>query len=126
MIQLSILTASDAVYKAAKTYANGDVKGNGIAAVEDADEDDIEAGPALPPDEEEENIDDEEGRFFGGGITNDTADVLNFIDERDKGNDAVRYIFPASSVLHSLRHGTQHSPSNNGGSTCIKKSTYSL
>ncbi|KAL8957225.1 MAG: hypothetical protein Q9193_005448 [Seirophora villosa] len=86
--KLEISQDPNAVYKAAKTYANGDVKGNGIAAVEDADEDDIEAGPALPPDEEEENIDDEEGRFFGGGITNDTADVLNFIDERDKGNDA--------------------------------------
>lgn len=49
----------------------------------------MEAGPALPPDESEETIDDEEGRFFGGGITSDTADVLNFIDERDQGDDGV-------------------------------------
>lgn len=95
MLQLLRLTTSDAVYKATKTTVNGDVKSNGIAAVEDADDDDIEAGPALPPDQEEENIDDEEGRFFGGGITNDTADVLNFINERDKGEDAVRYNFHA-------------------------------
>ncbi|KAI4289191.1 MAG: hypothetical protein L6R35_001545 [Caloplaca aegaea] len=80
--------SQDPIYKATKTTVNGDVKSNGIAAVEDADDDDIEAGPALPPDQEEENIDDEEGRFFGGGITNDTADVLNFINERDKGEDA--------------------------------------
>ncbi|KAI4171973.1 MAG: hypothetical protein LQ343_003882 [Gyalolechia ehrenbergii] len=81
----------DAVYKAAKITANGDVKRNGNSRVEDADgdEDDMEAGPALPSDEVEETIDDEEGRFFGGGITSDTADALNFIDERDKGDDAV-------------------------------------
>ncbi|KAL8722221.1 MAG: hypothetical protein Q9225_001266 [Loekoesia sp. 1 TL-2023] len=77
------------VYKSTKITANGDVKSNGRATVEDAeDDDDVEAGPELPPDEAEETIDDEEGRFFGGGITNDTADVLNFIDERDKDGDA--------------------------------------
>jgi beta-catenin-like protein 1 len=52
--------------------------------VEDEEDDDGVAGPELPPDFEEEVVDDEEGRFFGGGITNDTAEVLNFIDERDK------------------------------------------
>ena len=47
--------------------------------------DDIEAGPApLPEDGEEEGPDDdEEGRFFGGGITANTKDVLDFIDSRD-------------------------------------------
>lgn len=42
------------------------------------------AGPEMPPEEEGSLPDDEEGRFFGGGITSDTADVLDFIDERDK------------------------------------------
>ena len=46
--------------------------------------DDGVAGPELPPDFEEEVLDDEEGRFFGGGITTNTAEVLDFIDERDK------------------------------------------
>ena len=32
---------------------------------------------------EDEGEADEEGRFFGGGITTDTAEVLDFIDERD-------------------------------------------
>lgn len=50
----------------------------------------MEAGPALPPDEPDEIIDDEEGRFFGGGITSDTADVLDFIDKQDEGHDEVR------------------------------------
>ena len=58
------------------------MKSNGRATVEDDNVDDLEAGPELPPDED--GPEDEEGRFFGGGITTDTADVLNFIDERDK------------------------------------------
>jgi len=36
---------------------------------------------------EEDVPDDEEGRFFGGGIDNDTAEVLDFIDRRE-GEDA--------------------------------------
>ena len=78
------------MYKAAKVTANGDVKTNGKATVEDEqDEDeDVAAGPELPPDEEEDAI-DEEGRFFGGGINHDTADVLDFIDERDKDDAMV-------------------------------------
>ena len=52
--------------------------------MEDEEDDDGVAGPELPPDFEEEVADDEDGRFFGGGITNDTAEVLDFIDERDK------------------------------------------
>ena len=54
------------------------------------DDDDTEAGPALPPDEADEDPNDEEGRFFGGGITTHTADILDFIDERDQDDEAVR------------------------------------
>ncbi|KAL8743532.1 MAG: hypothetical protein Q9190_004129 [Brigantiaea leucoxantha] len=88
--QIYQTTSEKAVYKAAKVTANGDVKTNGKATVEDEqDEDeDVAAGPELPPDEEEDAI-DEEGRFFGGGINHDTADVLDFIDERDK-DDAMK------------------------------------
>lgn len=70
---------------------NGDVKSNGRATVEDETEDDDYAGPA-PPSEDDEGVpeDDEDGRFFGGGITRDTADVLDFIDERDLEETAVR------------------------------------
>lgn len=69
--------------------ANGDAKTNGRKAmIEDQeDQDDILAGPDMPPEDAEEP-DDAEGRFFGGGITSDTKDVLDFIDERDK-NDLV-------------------------------------
>ena len=50
-------------------------------------EEDMEAGPEMPPDEGEAGPDDEEGRFFGGGITSNTADVLDFVDQRD--NDEI-------------------------------------
>ena len=63
---------------------NGDVTSNGRVKVEDEVDNDGVAGPELPPDFEEEVADDEEGRFFGGGITTDTAEVLDFIDDRDK------------------------------------------
>ncbi|CAD6571558.1 MAG: hypothetical protein ASARMPREDX12_008335 [Alectoria sarmentosa] len=78
---------ADTVYKATKISANGDVKTNGRATAEDEveDDDDVAAGPELPPDEEEQlpDDDDDEGRFFGGGLTKDTADVMDFIDEQD-------------------------------------------
>jgi beta-catenin-like protein 1 len=69
-------------YKSAKLSANGSPNGrtNG-ATVEDDEDDDIEAGPELPPDDEDE---DEEGRFFGGGVTRDTVQALNYIDEQDE------------------------------------------
>jgi beta-catenin-like protein 1 len=69
------------VYKAAKLAANGSSRN---AAVEE-EEEDIEAGPALPPEDDE--VDDEEGRFFGGGVSKDTADVLDFLDEQDVADD---------------------------------------
>ena len=74
------------MYKATKISANGDVKTSARASVEDeGDDDDVAAGPELPPDEEEgQPDDDEEGRFFGGGLTRDTVDVMDFIDEQDK------------------------------------------
>jgi len=75
----------DKIYKATKLSLNGDVKSNGKATVEDDDGDeDMEAGPEMPPEEEEVGPEDDEGRFFGGGITRNTTAVLDFIDERDK------------------------------------------
>jgi beta-catenin-like protein 1 len=41
----------------------------------------MEAGPSLPPDDDEG--DDEEGRFFGGGVTGETAQALDYLDEQD-------------------------------------------
>ena len=83
------------MYKATKVRANGDVKTNGRATVDDDNEDDdIEAGPSMPLDEEDAGPEDEEGRFFGGGITSNTRDVLDFMDEQDKDELVRRAPYP--------------------------------
>ncbi|KAH0370532.1 DUF1716-domain-containing protein, partial [Aureobasidium melanogenum] len=48
------------------------------------DDDDMEAGPELPPDEDE----DEEGRFFGSGTNQHTNAALDFVDRADDGDGA--------------------------------------
>ncbi|KAL1304299.1 hypothetical protein AAFC00_000703 [Neodothiora populina] len=80
---------AQSVYKSTKLSPTSDVKGetNGQATVED-DQDDIEAGPELPPDEEEDGLDDEEGRFFGSGVNKNTTAAMDFIDRAD-GDDFV-------------------------------------
>jgi beta-catenin-like protein 1 len=61
----------------------------------------MEAGPDMPPDEnDEEGQEDEEGRFFGGGITRHTRDVLDFVDEQDQ-DESVKSIV----VIHG--HGRE-------------------
>ncbi|KAH0007739.1 DUF1716-domain-containing protein, partial [Aureobasidium melanogenum] len=55
--------------------------------VEDAPEDDdMDAGPELPPDEDE----DEEGRFFGSGTNQHTNAALDFVDRADDGADSIK------------------------------------
>ena len=48
------------------------------------DEDDGDYGPAAPP--EEDDGDDEEGRFFGGGVTAQENEILDYMDT--VGDDA--------------------------------------
>ena len=102
----------DALYKATKTSANGDVKSKSRATVEDEDgddDDDVAAGPELPPDADEQlPEDDDEGRFFGGGLTKNTADVMNFIDEQD--NDETVRLDARSDQLKARLTGTIQKP----------------
>ncbi|RKL37165.1 Beta-catenin-like protein 1 [Fusarium proliferatum] len=77
------------IYKSAKLNANGS---NRHAQVNDApDEDeDMEAGPAPPPADDEDfgpelPPDDDEGRFFGGGITKQESEILDYVEEADAG-----------------------------------------
>ncbi|KKZ67745.1 hypothetical protein EMCG_06612 [[Emmonsia] crescens] len=76
------------LYKSAKVDANGDVSSSRAAAVEDTLEEEDEAGPELPPDfnHDDDIPDDEEGRFFGGGISRDTAGALDFVEKLDQGD----------------------------------------
>ncbi|KMU78350.1 hypothetical protein CISG_06586 [Coccidioides immitis RMSCC 3703] len=72
------------IYKSAKLDTNGAASGSRAATVDDAEDEDI-AGPELPPDFGQEDVpDDEEGRFFGGGVTRDTTNALDFIEQQEK------------------------------------------
>lgn len=85
--KLEPITDPSQVYKSAKLATNGDAKGKGRATVEDADdnEDDIEAGPELPPEDEVDFGDeDEEGRFFGGGMDEATASAMSYVDKAEE------------------------------------------
>lgn len=101
----------DKTYKAAKLYEESDAKFNDRTTHDDEDDPDenIAAGPELPLDYEAGQSDDEEGRFFGGGITVETAGALDFIDERDQTDPLVRsiksYVEPshANSQLSDAR-----------------------
>ncbi|KAI4216461.1 MAG: hypothetical protein LQ351_000950 [Letrouitia transgressa] len=79
-----------------KLSTGHDVKTNGQITDDDEEQDDIVAGPELPPDQDEAV--DEEGRFFGGGITANTANALDFIDERDEENAGKPEKFDAAWV----------------------------
>jgi beta-catenin-like protein 1 len=72
-------------YKSAKHAINTDAKSATHASVEDEpeDDDDIEAGPALPPEDDDSPEDDEDGRFFGGGVDRGTKAALDFVESRD-------------------------------------------
>ncbi|EXJ61578.1 hypothetical protein A1O7_02006 [Cladophialophora yegresii CBS 114405] len=69
------------------TASNGS---NGRAAsVEDEpldDQDAVEAGPSRPSQGVEDDAgDDEEGRFFGGGVTKQEREVIDYIDKNESG-----------------------------------------
>ncbi|KAI9777549.1 MAG: hypothetical protein M1839_008843 [Geoglossum umbratile] len=80
-------------YKSMKVYMNSDVKvkGRATAEVDDGESDALEAETLSEYPSVEPN-DDGEGRFFGGGITKDTAEILDFMDEQDGGNSAPEMI----------------------------------
>ncbi|KAH7390989.1 Catenin-beta-like protein [Phaeosphaeria sp. MPI-PUGE-AT-0046c] len=84
-------------YKSVKLSSDSDVKHS--ATVADEEEDD-EAGPSLPPDFDEDG-DDDEGRFFEGGLDEDTKDAMDYLDAQD-GEDAIREEKHDSAWLRKL------------------------
>nr|POE72297.1 beta-catenin-like protein 1 like [Quercus suber] len=70
-------------YKATKLTNGSSPNGNGVSLKDPEDDSEFEAGPQLPSDEDG---DDEEGRFFGGGVTKDTAEALDYLDQQDVDN----------------------------------------
>ncbi|RBR07357.1 uncharacterized protein FIESC28_10700 [Fusarium coffeatum] len=78
------------IYKSAKFNTNDSNRHAQVDDAQDEDED-MEAGPAPPPAEDDDfgpelPPDDDEGRFFGGGITKQESEILDYVDEADGGN----------------------------------------
>ncbi|KAI1098768.1 DUF1716-domain-containing protein [Jackrogersella minutella] len=97
--KLEPLRDPNQVYKSARLTSNGHSSRHARVEDEavDTNEDDIEAGPAPPPEDDENEDygpdippdDDEEGRFYGGGITAQENDALDYVDDPDPGANAV-------------------------------------
>ena len=69
--------------------ANGSLNGKQRATVEE-DIDAQAAGPSLPDgDDMDYDVGDEEGRFFGGGVTKDTEEILDFMNQTGDDDVAV-------------------------------------
>ncbi|OBT54295.1 hypothetical protein VE04_05319 [Pseudogymnoascus sp. 24MN13] len=76
-------------YKSPKLSTNGTASGR---PQDEDNDDDVEAGPSRPPDDDEDYgpdiPDDEDGRFFGGGITKDTSEILDYMEGQEDANIA--------------------------------------
>ncbi|KAJ4022143.1 hypothetical protein NW752_000655 [Fusarium irregulare] len=78
------------IYKSAKFNTSDSNRHAQVDDAQDEDED-MEAGPAPPPAEDDDfgpelPPDDDEGRFFGGGITKQESEILDYVGEADGGN----------------------------------------
>ncbi|OHW99405.1 DUF1716 domain-containing protein [Colletotrichum incanum] len=89
--KLDVVRDPNEVYKSAKLSAADAISRHASAE----DDDNIPAGPPLPPgDDEDDNYgpeippDDEEGRFFGGGITKQESEILDYVDGRGEESAA--------------------------------------
>ncbi|KAJ0343430.1 hypothetical protein COL922a_000162 [Colletotrichum nupharicola] len=81
------------IYKSAKLSASESISRH-AQVEEEADDDDI-AGPAPPPDDDADDYgpemppdEDDEGRFFGGGITKQESEILDYVDGRGENSAA--------------------------------------
>ncbi|KAK0386670.1 hypothetical protein NLU13_6505 [Sarocladium strictum] len=108
------------IYKSAKLTTDGASR---HARVEDepsqgnADDADAEAGPGLPPGDDDDfgpemPPDDEEGgRFFGGGITAQESEVLDFVDGADAeaaAPDKIDAAWVRKTALNFEKHITKN------------------
>jgi beta-catenin-like protein 1 len=73
------LSCTVAAFKSAKLDTNGNAK---LKASVEEDNGDAEGGPQT--DTIEFDDDDEDGRFFGGGVTKQESEILDYIDKQDQ------------------------------------------
>lgn len=85
------LPSPSSAYKSAKTSTTGSPHAPAAAAEDDEydgdADDDVAAGPELPP-ETHDADEDGDGRFFGSGVSADARNALDYVDDAD-GEDAV-------------------------------------
>ncbi|KAF5507615.1 Beta-catenin-like protein 1-like protein [Colletotrichum aenigma] len=79
------------IYKSAKLSASESISRH--AQVEEESDDDDIAGPTPPPDDDADDYgpemppdEDDEGRFFGGGITKQESEILDYVDGRGENS----------------------------------------
>ncbi|KAG0652818.1 Beta-catenin 1 [Hyphodiscus hymeniophilus] len=76
------------IYKSAKLSSTSHTNGRHAAVSED--DDDTEAGPSAPPADDEDYgpdiPDDEEGRFFGGGVTQEENEILDYMEGQESAD----------------------------------------
>ncbi|KAK1983132.1 Catenin-beta-like protein [Colletotrichum cereale] len=93
--KIDVVRDPNEIYKSAKLSAADAVSRH--ASADDAAEDDdgVAVGPTLAPGDNEDGDygpemppDDEEGRFFGGGITQQESEILDYVDGRGEESAA--------------------------------------
>ncbi|KAI1850395.1 hypothetical protein JX266_004253 [Neoarthrinium moseri] len=63
---------------------DADIEAGPAAPPDEGDDDDGgDYGPSLPPEDEDDGAEDEEGRFFGGGISAQQREILDYVDDAD-------------------------------------------
>ena len=87
--KLEVTKDPNEIYKSAKLSSKSQPSSNGRHAAV-SDDDDIEAGPSAPPEDEEDYgpdiPDDEEGRFFGGGVTQEENEILDYMEGQESAD----------------------------------------
>ncbi|KHN98667.1 DUF1716 domain-containing protein [Metarhizium album ARSEF 1941] len=106
--KLEAIKHPNEIYKVSKLSVEDAGRGAHVRAQPGDDQD---FGPAMPPDDEDEAGDDEEGRFFGGGISKQESQILDFVDEAGdaaRAPDKVDATWLRKTVLNFEKHITKN------------------
>ncbi|KAG5938656.1 hypothetical protein E4U60_001249 [Claviceps pazoutovae] len=82
--KLDVIQDPNELYKASKVKSTHDGHDNDDDRMDEREDDEQDFGPSMPPgsnDHDGIDGDDEEGRFFGGGISKQESQILDFVDE---------------------------------------------
>ncbi|KAK1526256.1 uncharacterized protein CCOS01_08674 [Colletotrichum costaricense] len=94
--KLDVVRDPNEIYKSAKLSAADAISRHASTVDAEGDDSDFTAGPQNPPEDGEDEDygpemppdDDDEGRFFGGGITKQESEILDFVDGHGEESSA--------------------------------------